>query len=77
MENSNENVTFAPLKFYDMRTSEFKKLLRKNGCYLLTQGGRHEKWYSPITGNKFAVPRHDGQEIPTGTLQAIKKQAGI
>ena len=60
-----------------MRTSEFKKLLRQNGCCLLTQGGRHEKWYSPITGNKFAVPRHDGQEIPTGTLQAIKKQAGI
>ncbi|MBR1956619.1 MAG: type II toxin-antitoxin system HicA family toxin [Bacteroidales bacterium] len=60
-----------------MRTSEFKKLLRKHGCYFVSQGGRHEKWFSPITGNKFVVPRHDGQEIPTGTLQAIKKQAGI
>lgn len=60
-----------------MRTSEFKKLLRKQGCYFVSQGGRHEKWFSPITGNKFVLPRHDSQEIPTGTLQIIKKQAGI
>ena len=60
-----------------MRTSEFKKLLRKSGCYFVSHGKRHDKWFSPITGNKFAVPRHDGQEIPTGTLEAIKNQAGI
>lgn len=60
-----------------MRTSEFKKMLKDAGCYFVSHGGRHDKWFSPITGNQFAVPMHDSQEIPTGTLRAIKKQAGI
>ena len=60
-----------------MRTSEFKRMLRDAGCYLVSHGGRHDKWFSPITGNRFMVPRHDSQEIPTGTLREIKKQAGI
>lgn len=52
-------------------------MLKEHGCYFVSHGGNHDKWYSPITGNKFFVPRHDAQEIPTGTLQAIRKQAGI
>lgn len=60
-----------------MRTSELKKMLRDAGCYFVNHGGRHDRWFSPITGNKFSVPRHDSQEIPTGTLREIKKQAGI
>ncbi len=60
-----------------MKTSEFKKMLKTAGCYFVSHGGRHDKWFSPITGNKFMVPRHDSQEIPNGTLREIKKQAGI
>lgn len=56
-----------------MRTSEFKKVLSDAGCYFVSHGGCHDKWYSPITGDKFMVPRHDSQEIP----RAIEKQAGI
>ncbi len=60
-----------------MRTNEFKKLLRVHGCYFVSHGKRHDKWYSPVSGNYFMLPRHDGQEIPKGTLEVIKKQAGI
>lgn len=60
-----------------MKISELIKLLKKSGCELLEEGSRHEKWYSPITGNVFTVPRHGSKEIKTGTLQAIKKQAGL
>lgn len=60
-----------------MRTSEFKKMLKEHGCYLVSHGGRHDRWFSPITGNKFSVPRHDGQEIPTGTLQESRNMQGF
>lgn len=60
-----------------MKTSELKKFLEKNGCYLDEQGHRHGWWYSPISGKHFAIPRHDAKEIPTGTLNRILKDAGL
>jgi predicted RNA binding protein YcfA (HicA-like mRNA interferase family) len=60
-----------------MKTSEVKRLLRGAGCYFVSHGGNHDKWYSPITNNYFILPRHDGQELPLGTLNAIKKQSGV
>lgn len=60
-----------------MRTSEMKRRLREVGCQLKREGANHEIWYSPITGKKFQVPRHDSQELPTGTAQSIMKQAGL
>lgn len=60
-----------------MKTSELKRWLSREGCVFVEHGGRHDKWYSPITENFFQVPRHDGQEVPKGTLSQIRKQAGI
>lgn len=60
-----------------MRYSELKKLLRKNGCELKREGANHEQWYSPKTGNYFMVGRHNSQEVATGTLKSIKKDAGL
>ncbi len=60
-----------------MKTSELIKLLKKNGCYPLRNGKKHDIWYSPKTGKQFAVPRHLSQDIPTGTCRNIKKDAGI
>lgn len=60
-----------------MKTSEFKRMLKKSGCYFVSHRKRHDRWFSPITGNTFSIPRHDGQEIPKGTLDSIKEQAGI
>jgi predicted RNA binding protein YcfA (HicA-like mRNA interferase family) len=60
-----------------MKTSELLKLLKKNGCYLLRNGKRHDIWYSPKTGKQFPVPRHLTADIPNGTCRSIKKDAGI
>lgn len=60
-----------------MRYSELKKLLKKAGCYKKGEGGRHELWFSPATGQSFPVSRHNTEEVPTGTLKSIKKAAGL
>ena len=60
-----------------MKISELAKLLRKNKCTLVEHGARHDKWYSPITGRNFRVPRHKNQEVPKGTLDSILKDAGL
>ena len=52
-----------------MKSSELKRLLRRNGCFLVRQGTSHEIWESPITNERFSVSRHDSQEIRTGTLE--------
>lgn len=60
-----------------MKYSKLKQELKKHGCYKTAEGKRHEMWYSPATGRTFPVPRHDAQEIPAGTLNAIRKDAGL
>lgn len=60
-----------------MKTSELTRMLSAKGCYFLSHGGRHDNWFSPITGLTFQVPRHGSQEIPKGTLKNIIKKAGI
>ena len=60
-----------------MKYSELKKLLKKNGCYKISEGSNHETWFSPITGKYFSVGRHNNQDVRTGTCNAILKQAGI
>lgn len=59
-----------------MKTQELIKLLKKNKCYILRNGSRHDIWYSRITHKQFVVPRHK-TEIPVGTLNNILKDAGM
>lgn len=56
---------------------EKKRELKKIGCYKIKEGKRHEIWYSPKTGKKFPVPRHDSQELATGTMNSIDKDSGL
>lgn len=59
-----------------MKTQELIKLLKKNQCYILRNGSRHDVWYSNLTGRQFTVPRHKA-DIPVGTLKNILRDAGI
>ena len=59
-----------------MKTQELIKLLRKNKCYILRNGSRHDIWYSEITQKQFTLPRHKAK-IPIGTLNNILKDAGV
>ena len=60
-----------------MTTAELLKLLKKNGCTFIRDGGRHDIDFSPITGKQFPVGRHNKEEVPNGTLQNIFKCAGL
>ena len=64
------------LKGENMKTQELIKLLRKNKCYILRNGSRHDIWYSEISQKQFAIPRHK-TEIPIGTLKNILQDAGV
>ena len=60
-----------------MTTAELIRLLKKNGCYLVRNGANHDIDQSPITGKLFSVGRHAKEEVRTGTLKGILKDAGI
>ena len=61
-----------------MKYNELEKLVRKAGCYPTgeEQAG-HPLWFSPKTGVYFSMSYHRSQEVATGTLNSIKKAAGI
>ena len=60
-----------------MKYNELAKKLKKAGCYLIREGGRHEIWYSPITDKHFELGRHGSEEVKKGTLMSIKKASGV
>ena len=54
---------------------ELTQLLIEAGCKFIRQGkGSHEIWLSPITGQKFSVPRNT--KI-VHTANGILKDAGL
>ncbi len=60
-----------------MRYNELYRDLRNIKCYIIREDANHSIWYSPVTGKSFPVSRHGGEEIPTGTLKSIKRDAGL
>lgn len=60
-----------------MKYSEIKRKLTKAGCYCWREGANHEIWHSPITNQKFPIPRHNSEEAKKGTLNSIIKQSGV
>lgn len=54
---------------------EVRAELSKHGCTFVRHGkGDHDIWYSPITGQTFAV---DGKIKSRHTANAIMKQSGV
>ncbi len=61
-----------------MKYSELEKKLRGIGCYPMnTEQGGHPLWYSPGTGKTFQMSHHSKQEVASGTLRKIKREAGL
>lgn len=60
-----------------MKSSDLQKLLSAAGCYMVRhKSGSHQIWWSPLTGKTFPLP-HPKKDLPRGTVNAIKKLAGI
>jgi len=65
------------MNFYGMKCSELIREVENAGCYFKRHGSKHDVYYSPITCKSFTIPRHPSAEVPKGTLENIRKSAGI
>lgn len=60
-----------------MKYSELVRKLKDAGCSVRRPGRNHDIWYSPVTEKQFTIPRHKTKDVPEGTLQSIKRDAGL
>lgn len=58
-----------------MKRRDLLKHLKKQGCELLREGGRHSWWWNPSANLRSAVPRHT--EINDLLARKICKDLGI
>ena len=59
-----------------MKFSEFYRLLEADGWYLKTTK-KLKKYVHPTKQGFIPVGKHKSQEVPKGTLESMKKRAGI
>lgn len=59
-----------------MKPKELVKILNKNGFILTRQKGSHAIFRNDLKNRKVVVLIHN-KDVPTGTLHAILKDAGI
>ena len=61
-----------------MKYTELEKKLRKAGCFSTgEQAHGHPIWHSPITNTDFLLSNHRNEEVASGTLNKILKEAGL
>ena len=60
-----------------MKQKEFCAELLSAGCRIIRHGASHDIWYSPITGRKWALPRHVSHELAVGTEKKARKVLGV
>ena len=59
-----------------MKFSELYRLLEENG-WQKKKGKKHTKYVHPDFSKPVPVGRHPSKEVPTGTLEAILREAGL
>ena len=58
-----------------MKRKQFVRQLKKEGCFLLRPGSKHDIYQNPATGKKQPVPRHT--EIDEQLVKHIRKYLGL
>ncbi len=58
-----------------MKRSSLLKHLRRHGCEMLREGGRHSWWHNPRQNKRSAIPRHS--EIIDTLANKICKDLGV
>jgi mRNA interferase HicA len=58
-----------------MKREALLRHLRRHGCRLLREGGRHSWWHNPAQNKRSAVPRHN--EIDDDLARKICRDLGI
>ena len=59
-----------------MTPKDIVRILQQKGFLLDRSRGSHQIWLHPVSRRRAVVPMHN-KDLPTGTLYAILKQAGI
>ena len=60
-----------------MKITELKKKLKLAGCYYVSDGKNHKWWWSPITEQKFQIPRHMTADVGDKLMKYVKEQSGV
>ncbi len=59
-----------------LSSKDLVRILQQKGFLLDRSSGSHQIWLHPDSRKRAVVPMHN-KDLPTGTLYAILKQAGI
>lgn len=59
-----------------MKPREMEKLILADGWVFINQEGSHKNYTHPTKPGKVTIPFH-GKDLPKGTENSIKKQAGL
>lgn len=59
-----------------MTPRELRRILEQNGFVFTRQSGSHAIFKHPVSKRRVVLPIHS-KDIPTGTLHAILKDAGL
>jgi predicted RNA binding protein YcfA (HicA-like mRNA interferase family) len=60
-----------------MKVRELLRLLAQDGWYEVRSRGSHRIFKHPVKPGLVVVAVHGSLEVPSGTLKAILKQAGL
>lgn len=58
-----------------MKRGDLVRYLKRHGCELLREGGRHSWWHNPQQNRRPAIPRHN--EIKDLLARKICKDLGV
>lgn len=60
-----------------MKSSEFLRLLKRHGWYVVRQNGSHMIMKHDLRNDDLVFPYHGSKEMNTGLERKLRKQAGI
>jgi predicted RNA binding protein YcfA (HicA-like mRNA interferase family) len=60
-----------------VKVSEILRLLADEGWLLVATRGSHRQFKHPVKPGRVTVPGRPSDELASGTLNSIRKQAGL
>ena len=60
-----------------MKIREITEIIKKDGWYKVAQKGSHKQFKHLIKPGRVTIAGNPGDDVATGTLNSVLKQAGI
>lgn len=60
-----------------MKVREIIRTIENDGWYLVAIRGSHRQYKHPMKAGRVTIAGHPGDDLRTGTLHSILKQAGL